>query len=95
MLTLSQMIEFVLESDITSFIENVARMIEPWLKTRKAPEDGREYRQSPADRKKLDGLYECILCACCSTSCPPYWWNPEEFLGPAALINAYRWIRDR
>ncbi|GMY11339.1 succinate dehydrogenase [ubiquinone] iron-sulfur subunit 3, mitochondrial [Fagus crenata] len=67
-------------------------LIEPWLKTRKAPEDGREYRQSPADRKKLDGLYECILCACCTTSCPSYWWNPEEFLGPAALLHAYRWI---
>ncbi|EEF28073.1 succinate dehydrogenase [ubiquinone] iron-sulfur subunit 3, mitochondrial [Ricinus communis] len=79
--------------DLTNFY-NQYRSIEPWLKTRKKPEDGREYRQSPADRKKLDGLYECILCACCSASCPSYWWNPEEFLGPAPLIHAYRWISD-
>lgn len=46
-------------------------------------------------RERLDGIYECILCACCSTSCPSYWWNPEEFLGPAALLHAYRWITDR
>ncbi|KAK9990218.1 hypothetical protein SO802_025203 [Lithocarpus litseifolius] len=69
-------------------------LIEPWLKTRKVPEDGREYRQSPEDRKKLDGSYECILFACCATSCPSYWWNPGEFLGPAALLHAYRWISD-
>ncbi|XP_031745705.1 succinate dehydrogenase [ubiquinone] iron-sulfur subunit 3, mitochondrial-like [Cucumis sativus] len=73
---------------------HVYRSIEPWLKTRRSAEGGREFRQSPAERKKLDGLYECILCACCSTSCPPYWWNPEEFLGPAALLHAYRWISD-
>ncbi|OAY33388.1 succinate dehydrogenase [ubiquinone] iron-sulfur subunit 3, mitochondrial [Manihot esculenta] len=79
--------------DLTNFY-NQYRSIEPWLKTRKKPEDGREYRQSPEDRKKLDGLYECILCACCSASCPSYWWNPEEFLGPAPLIHAYRWISD-
>lgn len=76
------------------FIIFICRSIEPWLKTKKGPEDGREYRQSPEDRKKLDGLYECILCACCTTSCPAYWWNPEAYLGPAALINAYRWISD-
>ncbi|KAM7513639.1 hypothetical protein LguiA_003222 [Lonicera macranthoides] len=69
--------------------------IEPWLKTRKPPENGREYWQTTKVRKRLDGLYECILCACCSTSCPSYWWNPEEFLGPAALLHAYRWIADR
>ncbi|TYI50527.1 hypothetical protein E1A91_D12G107500v1, partial [Gossypium mustelinum] len=68
--------------------------IEPWLKTKRAPEEGREYRQSPAERKKLDGLYECILCACCSTACPSYWWNPEEF-GLAPLLHAFRWISDR
>ncbi|XP_031249964.1 succinate dehydrogenase [ubiquinone] iron-sulfur subunit 3, mitochondrial [Pistacia vera] len=79
--------------DLTNFYQQY-KTIEPWLKTRKPPKDGREYRQSPEDRKKLDGLYECILCACCTTSCPSYWWNPEEFLGPAALFNAYRWIRD-
>ncbi|MBA0562752.1 hypothetical protein Golob_007775, partial [Gossypium lobatum] len=61
---------------------------------KRAPEEGREYRRSPAERKKLDGLYECILCACCSTSCPSYWWNPEEFLGPAPLLHAFRWISD-
>ncbi|XVE83156.1 hypothetical protein DITRI_Ditri16bG0065100 [Diplodiscus trichospermus] len=79
--------------DLTNFYQQ-HRSIEPWLKTKAPPEDGREYRQSPADRKKLDGLYECILCACCSTSCPSYWWNPEEFLGPAALLHAFRWISD-
>ncbi|GJU43728.1 succinate dehydrogenase [ubiquinone] iron-sulfur subunit 3, mitochondrial [Tanacetum coccineum] len=74
--------------DLTNFYQS----IEPWLKTKKPPSDGREYRQSPAQRKRLDGLYECILCACCSTSCPSYWWNPEEFDGPAALLHANRWI---
>ncbi|KAK8951889.1 hypothetical protein KSP39_PZI002999 [Platanthera zijinensis] len=72
----------------------VNRSIEPWLKTRKRPENYREHLQSPRDRKKLDGLYECILCACCSTACPAYWWNQEKFLGPAALLNAYRWFSD-
>ncbi|KFK28199.1 hypothetical protein AALP_AA8G485200 [Arabis alpina] len=79
--------------DLTNFYQQY-KSVEPWLKTRKPPKDGREYRQSPNDRKKLDGLYECILCACCTTSCPSYWWNPEEFPGPAALIQAYRWISD-
>ena len=55
---------------------------------------GLEGRQSPADRKKLDGLYECILCACCSTSCPSYWWNSEQYLGPAVLLQSYRWLAD-
>ena len=59
---------------------------------RRAPE--REWKQSIEDRKKLDGLYECVLCACCSTSCPSYWWNGERYLGPAALLHAYRWIID-
>ena len=54
----------------------------------------RERLQSPEDRKKLDGLYECILCACCSTSCPSYWWNGDRYLGPAVLLQAYRWIVD-
>ncbi|XP_068641182.1 succinate dehydrogenase [ubiquinone] iron-sulfur subunit 3, mitochondrial-like [Aristolochia californica] len=79
--------------DLTHFYQQY-KSIEPWLKTNKAPEDGREYRQSPEDRKKLDGLYECILCACCSASCPSYWWNSEEFLGPAALLHACRWVSD-
>ncbi|XVF15169.1 hypothetical protein REPUB_Repub09cG0127100 [Reevesia pubescens] len=73
----------VLVVDLTNFYQQY-----------RPPEDGREYRQSPADRKKLDGLYECILCACCTTSCPSYWWNPEEFLGPAALLHSFRWISD-
>lgn len=55
---------------------------------------GLEFRQSPEDRKKLDGLYECILCACCSTSCPSYWWNSEEYLGPAVLLQSFRWLAD-
>ncbi|KAL2246594.1 UNVERIFIED_CONTAM: Succinate dehydrogenase ubiquinone iron-sulfur subunit 3, mitochondrial [Sesamum indicum] len=79
--------------DLTNFYQQY-KSIEPWLKTKKPPPDGREYRQSIAERKRLDGLYECILCACCSTSCPSYWWNPEEFYGPAALLHAYRWISD-
>lgn len=54
----------------------------------------KEYYQSPEDRKKLDGLYECVLCACCSTSCPSYWWHPDTYLGPAVLLQAYRWIID-
>lgn len=69
------------------------RSIEPWLKT-KSPKPEHERLQSPEERKKLDGLYECILCACCSTSCPSYWWNGERFLGPAVLLQAYRWIVD-
>ena len=67
--------------------------IEPWLKT-VSPEPQAEWRQSEADRAKLDGLYECILCACCSTSCPSYWWNGERYLGPAVLLQAYRWLID-
>ena len=54
----------------------------------------KERLQSKEERKKLDGLYECILCACCSTSCPSYWWNSDRYLGPAALLNASRWIND-
>ncbi len=52
----------------------------------------REHLQSPEERAKLDGLYECILCACCSTSCPSFWWNPDKFIGPAGLLAAYRWL---
>ncbi len=68
--------------------------IEPWLKTDSPPPANRERLQSPKDREKLDGLYECILCACCSTSCPSYWWNGERYLGPAILLQAYRWLVD-
>jgi succinate dehydrogenase / fumarate reductase, iron-sulfur subunit len=67
--------------------------IEPWLQT-ETPQPEKEWRQSPEDRAKLDGLYECILCACCSTSCPSYWWNGDRYLGPAALLQAYRWLAD-
>ena len=55
---------------------------------------GKERLQIPEQREKLDGLYECILCACCSTSCPSYWWNSDKFLGPAILLQAYRWLAD-
>ncbi|MFL4974824.1 MAG: succinate dehydrogenase iron-sulfur subunit, partial [Microvirga sp.] len=65
----------------------------PWLQAYDAPPD-KERLQSVEDRGKLDGLYECILCACCTTSCPSYWWNGDRFLGPAALLQAYRWLID-
>ncbi len=68
--------------------------IEPWLKTDSPPPYNTERLQSLKDREKLDGLYECILCACCSTSCPSYWWNGDKYLGPAILLQAYRWIAD-
>jgi succinate dehydrogenase / fumarate reductase iron-sulfur subunit len=71
--------------------------IKPWVHLNKdiaKQNKERENLQSPEERKKLDGLYECILCACCSTSCPSYWWNPEKYLGPAALLQSYRWIQD-
>ncbi|MBE0469699.1 MAG: succinate dehydrogenase iron-sulfur subunit [Methyloprofundus sp.] len=68
--------------------------IKPWIKTQTpAPADS-ERLQSIEQRKQLDGLYECVLCACCSTSCPSYWWNSERYLGPAVLLQAYRWIND-
>ena len=66
--------------------------IKPWLVSEK--KEKVENLQSIEDRKKLDGMYECILCACCSTSCPSYWWNGNEYLGPAVLMQAYRWIED-
>ena len=69
------------------------RSIEPWLRTT-TPTPEKEWLQSREDREKLDGLYECILCACCSTSCPSYWWNADRYLGPAALLQANRWISD-
>jgi succinate dehydrogenase iron-sulfur subunit len=68
--------------------------IEPWLKTESPAPSGVERRQSVEDRKKLDGLWECILCFCCTTSCPSYWWNSERYLGPAVLLQSYRWIAD-
>ncbi|MBH9987128.1 MULTISPECIES: succinate dehydrogenase iron-sulfur subunit [Bartonella] len=69
------------------------RSIEPWLHT-VSPVPEKEWLQSHEDRQKLDGLYECILCACCQTSCPSYWWNGDRYLGPAVLLQAYRWIAD-
>ena len=79
--------------DMTHFYAQYAS-IKPWLQT-VTPEPALAERiQSPADREKLDGLYECILCACCSTSCPSYWWNSDRFLGPAILLQAYRWLAD-
>jgi succinate dehydrogenase / fumarate reductase, iron-sulfur subunit len=69
------------------------RSIEPWLKTT-SPTPDKEWLQSKPEREMLDGLYECILCACCSTSCPSYWWNGEKYLGPAILLQAYRWLID-
>jgi len=67
--------------------------IEPWMQSLKNG-DIKEKKQSISERSKLDGLYECIMCACCSTSCPSYWWNGDKYLGPAVLLQAYRWIID-
>jgi len=78
--------------DLTHFFEQ-HRSIEPWLKADET-HSTTERLQTPEDREKLDGLYECILCACCSTSCPSYWWNSDTYLGPANLLQAYRWIAD-
>jgi succinate dehydrogenase / fumarate reductase iron-sulfur subunit len=79
--------------DLTHFYEQYAS-IKPWLVTDTTQPPDREMLQSKKDRSKLDGLYECILCACCSTSCPSYWWNSERYLGPSVLLQAYRWIVD-
>ena len=68
--------------------------IKPWLKTEQTGEEKTELKQTQKDREKLDGYYECILCACCSTSCPSDWWNWDKYLGPAVLLQAYRWIND-
>lgn len=79
--------------DMTNFYAQY-KSIEPWLKSKTPVDKENEKYQSIDDRAKLDGLYECILCACCSTSCPSYWWNSEKYLGPAILLQAYRWIAD-
>lgn len=79
--------------DMTHFYAQYAS-IEPWVKTDSPAPAGSERLQSPEDRAKLDGVYECILCACCSTSCPSYWWNGDKYLGPAVLLQAYRWLAD-
>jgi succinate dehydrogenase / fumarate reductase iron-sulfur subunit len=78
--------------DMTGFYAQYSS-IKPYLQTKTA-EPERERKQSPEERAKLDGLYECILCACCSTACPSYWWNSDRYLGPAALLQAYRWLVD-
>ncbi len=78
--------------DLTHFYAQHASVM-PWLETRSnTPQD--EWRQSADDRRHLDGLYECVMCACCSASCPSYWWNSDRYLGPAALLHAYRWLAD-
>jgi succinate dehydrogenase / fumarate reductase iron-sulfur subunit len=78
--------------DLTHFYAQQAS-IKPWLRTESVTPE-KEWGQSREDRAKLDGLYECILCACCSASCPSYWWNGDRYLGPAALLQSYRWIAD-
>ncbi|WP_323993238.1 succinate dehydrogenase iron-sulfur subunit [Nguyenibacter sp. L1] len=70
------------------------RSIEPWLQSDTAPPPDAERKQSIEERAKLDGMWECILCFCCTTSCPSYWWNGDRYLGPATLLAAYRWIAD-
>ena len=79
--------------DLTHFYAQYAS-IKPWMNTQTPAPPDRERLQSKEDRAQLDGLYECILCACCSTSCPSYWWNSDRYLGPAILLQAYRWIVD-
>ncbi len=69
------------------------RAVKPYLIVND-PEPEIEYKQTPEQRDKLDGLYECVLCACCSTACPSFWWNPDKFLGPAALLQSYRFLAD-
>ncbi len=79
--------------DLSGFYEQYAA-IKPWLRNDGKPVEEGERLQSHEEREKLDGLYECILCACCQTSCPSYWWNGDRYLGPAILLQAYRWLAD-
>jgi len=78
--------------DMSQFYQQYEK-IQPYLQNRN-PAPTKERLQSPEERAKLDGLYECILCACCSTACPSFWWNPDKFIGPAGLLQAYRFIAD-
>ena len=78
--------------DMTQFYRQFEK-IKPYL-INDQPPPAQERLQSPEDRAKLDGLYECILCACCSTACPSFWWNPDKFVGPAGLLQAYRFLAD-
>jgi succinate dehydrogenase / fumarate reductase iron-sulfur subunit len=84
--------------DLVTNLKNLYKQltsIKPWLHISEKPtEEGIENIQTKNDRAKLDGLYECILCACCSTSCPSYWWNSDKYLGPAVLLQSYRWLQD-
>ncbi|MCH9697766.1 MAG: succinate dehydrogenase iron-sulfur subunit [Gammaproteobacteria bacterium] len=80
-------------ADLTHFYAQHAT-VKPWIENQTPPPGDRERLQTQEDRAKLDGLWECILCACCSTSCPSYWWNSDRYLGPAALLQSYRWIAD-
>ncbi|MGY6275409.1 succinate dehydrogenase iron-sulfur subunit [Methylomonas sp. MgM2] len=80
-------------ADMTHFFEQY-ESIQPWLTNDAEAPTGSERVQSHEERAKLDGLYECVLCACCSTSCPSYWWNGDRYLGPAILLQAYRWLAD-
>lgn len=79
--------------DMSQFYQQYEK-IKPYLINDDKTPPARERLQSPEDRAKLDGLYECILCACCSTSCPSFWWNPDKFVGPAGLLHAYRFLID-
>lgn len=78
--------------DMSAFYRQFEK-VRPWL-INDGPEPAVERLQSPAEREKLDGLYECVLCACCTTACPSFWWNPERFVGPAGLLQAYRFLSD-
>lgn len=78
--------------DMTQFYEQYKK-VDPWL-VRKEPAPEQEILQTPEERDKLDGLYECIMCGCCSTSCPSFWWNPDKFLGPQALLSSWRFLAD-
>ncbi len=82
-----------LVGDLSNFYAQYAS-IKPWLETQSPAPPDSERLQSPEERKEIDGLYECILCACCSTACPSYWWNSDRYLGPAVLLQAYRWLVD-
>ena len=79
--------------DMSDFYDQYAA-VEPWLKTNSSQPEGKERHQTKEQQEKIDQPSVCILCACCSTSCPSYWWNGESYLGPAVLLQAYRWISD-
>ncbi|PSU27525.1 succinate dehydrogenase iron-sulfur subunit [Photobacterium phosphoreum] len=79
--------------DMEQFYSNYAK-VKPFLIDDATIPPARENLQAPEDRAQLDGLYECIMCACCSTACPSFWWNPDKFIGPAGLLAAYRWLID-